>query len=132
MDGPAEAATRDISPKKSIADVARPNQSLISMLPSTQSAAQQQQQSQFRVNVCQRVEPPKDLNTPAREDDDAGVIEEIKGVHGEGVTGNGKAGTGSFGVNRRQASNTKMRDQEMLAFACRRYVGTLVLINVEI
>lgn len=68
--------------------------------------------NRFRMGVPQRVEPPKDLNTPMRVEDGTGVLAAEK----EGTP----PATENPAISRRQASVTKVKDQEMLAFACRR------------
>lgn len=68
--------------------------------------------NRFRMGMPQRVEPPKDLNTPVRVDDGTMVS--------PAEQGDTAAAAESAGVNRRQASVTKIKDQEILAFACRR------------
>ena len=66
----------------------------------------------FRMGVPQRVEPPKDLNTPVRIQDGTSVS--------PGEEADAAPPGDNAAVNRRQASVTKLKDQEMLAFACRR------------
>jgi len=73
----------------------------------------------FRIGIPQRVEPPKDLNVPVRKDDGT-MVAESEGGGGGGGGGGGAVAHGDPSVNRRQASQTKIKDQEMLAFACRR------------
>lgn len=129
MDGPVVVPSQDISTKRNLSPervgisfhggddpgLSKLNQSVSSqafMMP----GSQYQNVNQFRVNVCQRVEPPKDLHAPPRLDDEEGSV--VSEVH---AGGDGKdRGEKNLNVNRRQAANTKMRDQEMLAFACRR------------
>mmetsp|Transcript_9530 Transcript_9530/g.21887 ORF Transcript_9530/g.21887 Transcript_9530/m.21887 type:complete len:448 (-) Transcript_9530:378-1721(-) len=84
--------------------------------------------NRFRMGVPQRVEPPKDLNTPARiedgtmvtEHDESGEGENGKRPEVESLMKDAKSVSAATGVSRRQAATTKLRDQEMLAFACRR------------
>lgn len=71
-----------------------------------------EESNRFRMGVPQRVEPPKDLNTPVRVEDGTMVS--------PAEQGDTAAAADSAGVNRRQASVTKLKDQEILAFACRR------------
>jgi len=75
-------------------------------------ASGKEESNRFRMGVPQRVEPPKDLNTPARVEDGTMVS--------AAEQGDTAAAAESAGVSRRQASVTKLKDQEMLAFACRR------------
>lgn len=87
----------------------------------TAPGAEPRPQNQFRVNVCQRVEPPKDLNAPARVDEEDPDAKKLQLNRSVGVGGNKGSKKDLLGaVNKRQASNTKMKDQELLAFACRR------------
>jgi hypothetical protein len=67
--------------------------------------------NRFRMGVPQRVEPPKDLNTPTREEDGT-MVSPTEGQNGGGA---GLAAAENPGVSRRQASVTKIKDQEMLA-----------------
>jgi tetratricopeptide (TPR) repeat protein len=83
----------------------------------------------FRVGTPQRVEPPKDLNTPVREHDDTAHVDELdlkakeeaKAEHGR-IAPAAAVTAKDFdpSVSRRHASMTKVQDQKMLAFACRR------------
>lgn len=63
--------------------------------------------NRFRMGVPQRVEPPKDLNTPTRVDDGTMVSPTEQNEAASAVE--------NAGVSRRQASVTKLKDQEMLA-----------------
>ena len=106
--------------------------------------------NQYRINIPQRIEPPKDLNTPARnenaapksaDDDENGSKQETTADSPDATASLGK-NLGALSMNKKQASAknysrsctdlsqesrrewqasvTRMKDQEMLAFACRR------------
>jgi tetratricopeptide (TPR) repeat protein len=67
------------------------------------------------------VEAPKDLNAPPRVDAEDPDAKKLKMNMTGGMGPPGKQGKDVIGaVSKRQASNTKMKDQELLAFACRR------------
>ena len=69
-------------------------------------AAGKDESNRFRMGVPQRVEPPKDLNTPVRAED---------GTMVSPAEGEGSAAAENPSVSRRQASVTKLKDQEILA-----------------
>lgn len=65
-----------------------------------------EESNRFRMGVPQRVEPPKDLNTPMRAEDGTTVSP---------AEGEASPASDNPAVSRRQASVTKLKDQEILA-----------------
>mmetsp|Transcript_37243 Transcript_37243/g.117206 ORF Transcript_37243/g.117206 Transcript_37243/m.117206 type:complete len:405 (-) Transcript_37243:91-1305(-) len=120
--GATETARRERERDKSPAK--KPNNESFSSLPEENSLREETWKGRpakdannpFRIGIPQRVEPPKDLNVPVRNDDGTMVAENEGGGGGGGAS----VAHGDPSVNRRQASQTKIKDQEMLAFACRR------------
>jgi len=103
---------QETSPRKGDALSKSPNRSLeqTSLAGQIGGAGGKLESNRFRMGVPQRVEPPKDLNTPSRVED---------GTMVSPAEGGQAAAAENASVNRRQASMTKLKDQEILAFACR-------------
>jgi hypothetical protein len=89
-----------------------PNRSLDGGVSAMQSvggktgATGKEESNRFRMGVPQRVEPPKDLNTPVRAEDGTTVSP---------AEGEAAPASDNPAVSRRQASVTKLKDQEILA-----------------